>query len=116
MTIDRRINEALKGLLDVYPDTADFEDEENTAYPYAVFKARRHGSKTKEGHRAGDYSVGIFLAAKNYNESQELEEKIRSAILGMEDGETNAVFLDSICELDEDGAWVTEMNFEIRTY
>lgn len=114
--IDKRINEALRGIVETYPDTADFEEDENIAYPYAVFKARRHGSKTKDGRRDGDYSVGVFLAAESYDESLDLEERVRGAILGMEDGRTNVSFLDSICELDEDGAWVTEMNFEIRTY
>lgn len=116
MSIERKLNEVLKGIVDTYPDTADFEDEEDIVRPYAVTKTRRFGSKTKDGTSAGTYAVGVFLVTDEHDEAKRLEEEIRAAITGMEDRTTNVSFMDSTTEYDEDEAWVTEMNFEIKLY
>ena len=117
MGLGDRINEALHGFVEVFPEIADFEDQENIPFPFAIYKIKREGTKTKESHDSGNHSVGILLVCEGYNESLVMFEKVREAILSMQDRNTNVSFLSSTTDFDDDDrAYVTEMNFTIKTY
>lgn len=115
--IEVRINDVLRGIVNVYPEVADLEDDENLPLPFAVYKVKRFGSKTKEANHSGVYSVNILAVCAEYDESLVLENKIRDAILILQGKDTNVSFSDSSREFDDDDrAWVTEMNFEIKEF
>lgn len=115
--IEIRINDVLKEIVNVFPEVADLEGHDNLPLPFAVYKVKRFGSKTKEVNRSGVYSVNVLSVCGEYDESLKLENKISEAMLSLQDSRTNVSFLDSSREFDDDDrAWVTEMNFEIKVY
>ena len=115
--IEVRINDVLKEIVNVYPEVADLEDNDNLPLPFAVYKLKRFGSKTKETSRSGTYSVNVLSACGEYDEALRLENEIREAMLSLQDSKTNVSFIDSSRDFDDDDrAWVTEINFEIKVY
>ncbi len=115
--IEIRINDVLGKILNVFPGVADLEDNDNLPLPFAVYKVKRFGSKTKDANHSGTYSVNILSACREYNEALNLEEQIRVAMLALQDTATNVSFLDVSRDFDDDDrAWVSEINFEIKVY
>ena len=115
--IEIRINDVLGKILNVFPGVADLEDNDNLPLPFAVYKVKRFGSKTKETNHSGTYSVNVLSVCGEYDEALGLEDKIREAMLSLQDSRTNVSFIDSSRDFDDDDrAWVTEINFEIKVY
>nr|DAS71006.1 MAG TPA: hypothetical protein [Caudoviricetes sp.] len=115
--IEIRINDVLKKIMNVFPGVADLEGNDNLPLPFAVYKVKRFGSKTKETNRSGTYSVNVLSACEKYDEALGLENKIRAAMLSLQNSKTNVSFIDSSRDFDDDDrAWVTEINFEIKVY
>lgn len=108
--IEIRINDVLKKIMNVFPGVADLEGNDNLPLPFAVYKV-------KETNRSGTYSVNVLSACEKYDEALGLENKIRAAMLSLQNSKTNVSFIDSSRDFDDDDrAWVTEINFEIKVY
>ena len=117
MALGDRINEVLQGFVNVFPEIADFEDQENIPFPFAVYKIKQEGMKTKDSNSFGNNSVSVLLACEGYNERLVMTGKVREALLSLQDRNTNVSFLSSSTDFDDDDrAYVTEMNFIIKTY
>ena len=117
MVLGDRINEILSGFVNVFPEIADFEDQENIPLPFAVYKVKQEGSKTKDSSTFGNHSVSILQVCEGYDESLSMIESVREAILSLQDRNTNVTFISSHVDFDDDDrAYVAEMNFTIKTY
>ncbi|WP_303182163.1 hypothetical protein [uncultured Butyricimonas sp.] len=117
MGLGNRINEVLHGFVDVYPEIADFEDQENIPLPFAIYKMKQEGTKTKDSSSFGNYSVSVLLVCEGYDESLVMTGKVREALLSLQDRNTNVTFISSSVDFDDDDrAYVTEINFTIKTY
>lgn len=117
MTLGDRINEVLQSFVNVFPEIADFEDQENIPFPFAVYKIKQEGMKTKDSNSFGNNSVSVLLVCEGYDESLVMTGKVREALLSMQDRNTNVSFLSFSTDFDDDDrAYVAEMNFIIKTY
>ena len=119
MKLSDRINEALTGcdFVEVFPEIADFEDQENTPLPFAIYKIKQEGMKTKNSDSVGNNPVSVLFVCDGYNESVSMTGKVREALLSLKDRKTNVSFISSSIDFDDDDrAYVTEMNFTIKAY
>lgn len=117
MALGDRINEVLRGFVNVFPEIADFEDQENIPFPFAIYKIKQEGMKTKDSHGFGNNSVSVLLVCEGYDESLVMAGKVREALLSFEDRKTNVSFISSSVDFDDDDrVYVSEINFTIKTY
>ena len=111
------MQEVLKTIVNTYPEVADIEDAENLPLPFAVYKIKSFGSKTKDSDTTGVFAVEIMLVCEEYGEMEETSERIKSAVLSIKDRNTVVVFNDLEGDFDgEDRAYLSTLNFTIKTF
>lgn len=111
------ISSALNGIVDVFPQIADFEDEENLPYPFAVYRVDETGAMTKEGPRSGQYTANIAVVSDGYDAGVELVERVKHALQGASTSEVRFVFVGVSTDYDEeDRAYIMDINFTVKKY
>ena len=96
---------------------ADLENEKSTTFPFAVYKMQRTGRKTKDSQGLYYYGLSVLVVSDSHEQSLVLEDKVRAAILSLQDESTNVTFTESGQEFDPtDRAFMTEIKFEIKTF
>lgn len=111
------ISAALKGVVDVYPQVADFEDAENLPYPFAVYRVDETGAMTKEGPRSGQYTANIAVVSDGYDAGVELTERVKQALQGASTPAVRFVFGGVTTDFDEeDRAYIMDLNFIVKKY
>jgi hypothetical protein len=111
------IKEALSGVVDVYPQIADFESEENLPYPFAVYRVDEVGARTKEGESQATHTVSVAVVDNQYDELTEITDAVKEAILTRRTRTMGIRYNGTTTDYDEDDrAYIADLSFTIKKY
>lgn len=111
------IKRALTGIVDVYPQIADFEEEENLPYPFAVYRIDEMAATTKEGERSGQYTVNVVVVSDNYDNHIALTDRVKEAVLMTRTREMSVRYGGTTTDYDEDDrAYLSDITFFVKKY
>lgn len=116
-TLSDIINNALKGIINIFPQIADFEDAENLPYPFAVYRIDETGAQTKGGERRKQYTVSIALVCESYDNIVTLGETIKAAILALRSTDMAINYGTTTTDYDEeDRAYMANLIFSVKMF
>lgn len=112
--ISTLIYNTLRGIVETYPVLADVEESKQLPLPYAVYRLRETGNRTKETVKK-QYDVGVFVVCDGYERCWEIIHSVESAV-GLLNGSAYSisVMANEVKYDGDDRCYVGEMSFTIK--